>query len=212
MTSTRQAPVQHSGIFSGALEDVVSKTKYWWLFLVTGIAWIVLGIFILRFNATTVAAVAILFGAYCLVAAGNEMVTASVSSSGWRVFRWLLAALFVVVAILAFYNPGGTFASLAFLMSFYFVFRGVYDIAASFAASIIPGWWALLITGLAEIALGFWAASSWKVSVIALVVLVAAGAILYGVGQIASAFLIRKAGQETAALVDRRPTGVSRAA
>ena len=212
MTSIRQAQAKHSGIFHDALENVVSKTKYWWLFLVAGIAWIVVGIVILRFNATTVDAVGILFGVFCLVAAGNEMMVASVSSSGWRIFRWLLAALLVVVGIIAFYNPGDTFVSLAFVMSFYFVLRGVYDMVMSFAASMFQGWWLLLIVGLAEIALGFWAASSFKASVIVLVAWVAAGAIVYGVGQIASAFLIRKAGHEVATLAGGQPAGASRAA
>ena len=212
MTSIRQAPAKASGLFHGALENIVSKTKYWWLLLVTGVAWVVVGIFILRFDYTTVEAVSILFGVFCLVAAANEMMVASVSSSGWRVFRWLLAALFVVVGIVAFYNPGDTFVSLAFLMSFFFVFRGVYDIAMSFAASMIQGWWVLLIVGVLEIALGFWAAGSWKASIVLLVAWVAAGAIVYGVAQIAAAFLVRNAGREMASIADRQPAGIPRAA
>ena len=58
----------------------------------------------------------------------------------------------------------------------------------------------LLLVGLAEMAIGFWAAGSWKVSVIVLVSWVAAGALIHGVGQIASAFLVRKVGHGAAAL------------
>ena len=108
----------------------------------------------------------------------------AVSTKGWRILHWLLAALFVVVGVIAFIRPGDTFVGLAAVMSFYFVFRGSFDIAMAFAAST----------------LGFWAAGSWNVSVTVLVSWVAAGALIHGVGQIASAFAVRKVGHNVAAL------------
>ncbi|HEX7428384.1 MAG TPA: DUF308 domain-containing protein [Mycobacterium sp.] len=211
MSDIRQAPTTTQGLFHEALDDVVSTTKYWWVLLVTGVAWVVIAVLILRFDYTTVAAIAVLFGVFCFAAAANEVMVAAVSSSrGWRILHWLLAVLFVVVGVFAFIRPDDTFVGLAAVMSFYFIFRGTFDIAMAFAGSRVPGWWVLLLVGLAEIAIGFWAAGSWKVSVILLVSLVAAGALLHGVGQIASAFLIRKAGREVAAL-DGRRAGASRA-
>ena len=211
MSDIRLAPPTAQGLFHEALDDVVSTTKYWWVLLVTGVAWVVIAVLILRFDYTTVAAIAVLFGVVCFAAAANEVMVAAVSSSrGWRILHWLLAVLFVVVGVFAFIRPDDTFVGLAAVMSFYFIFRGTFDIAMAFAGSRVPGWWVLLLVGLAEIAIGFWAAGSWKVSVILLVSLVAAGALLHGVGQIASAFLIRKAGREVAAL-DGRRAGASRA-
>ncbi len=90
-TTTSAAPMSHF------FEDAVSKSRFWWLLLITGVAWIVLSIVILRFDYTTVAAVAVLFGVYCLVAAVNEITIGAVSSStGWRIAHGLLAALLVV--------------------------------------------------------------------------------------------------------------------
>jgi uncharacterized membrane protein HdeD (DUF308 family) len=189
------------GLFHEAVDEFVSTTKHWWLLLVTGVAWVVIAIVILRFDYTTVAAIAVLFGVFCFAAAANEvMVSAVTSSRGWRILHWLLAALFIVVGVLSFFRPGDTFVGLAAVMSFYFVFRGAFDIATSLAASRVPGWWVLLLVGIAEIAIGFWAAGSWNVSVVVLVSWVAAGAIIFGVGQIASAFLVRKVGHGAAAL------------
>ena len=198
---THQSPPRPSGIFHDAVDELASTTKHWWLLLVTGVAWVVIAILILRFDYTTVAAIAVLFGVFCFAAAANEvMVSAVTSSRGWRILHWLLAALFIVVGVFAFFRPADTFVGLAAVMSFYFVFRGSFDIATSLAASRVPGWWVLLLVGIAEIAIGFWAAGSWNVSVVVLVSWVAAGALIHGIGQIASAFLVRKVSHGAAAL------------
>jgi uncharacterized membrane protein HdeD (DUF308 family) len=200
-TDTHQASPRPLGIFHETVDELASTTKHWWLLLVTGVAWVVIAVLILRFDYTTVAAIAVLFGVFCFAAAANEvMVSAVTSSRGWRILHWLLAALFIVVGIVAFFRPADTFVGLAAVMSFYFVFRGSFDIATSLAASRVPGWWVLLLVGIAEIAIGFWAAGSWNASVVVLVSWVAAGALIHGVGQIASAFLVRKVGHGAAAL------------
>jgi uncharacterized membrane protein HdeD (DUF308 family) len=200
-TDTRQVPSRPPSPFHEAVDEFVSTTKHWWLLLVTGVAWVVIAVLILRFDYTTVAAIAVLFGVFCFAAAANEvMVSAVTSSRGWRLLHWLLAVLFIVVGVVAFFRPSDTFVGLAAVMSFYFVFRGAFDIATSFAASRVPGWWVLLLVGIAEIAIGFWAAGSWNASVVVLVSWVAAGALIHGVGQIASAFLVRKVGHGAAAL------------
>jgi uncharacterized membrane protein HdeD (DUF308 family) len=210
MSDTREAQARPLGLFHEAIDDVVSTTKYWWLLLVSGVAWIVIAIVILRFDYNTVAAIAILFAVFCYAAAANEVMVAMVSTSrGWRILHWLLAVLFVIVGVFAFLRPENTFVGLAAVMSFYFIFRGSFDIAAAFTASRVPGWWVLLLVGFAEIAIGFWAAGSWNASVVVLVSWVAAGALVHGVGQIASAFMVRKVSHGAAAL-DGQHAGASR--
>ena len=88
-----------------------------------------------------------------------------------------------MVGVVSFMNPGATFVSLAAVISFYFIFRGCFDIVMAFACSAVPGWWVLLISGLIELGLGFWAAGSWNVSVVVLVAWVAAGALVHGIGE-----------------------------
>src|ERR1700742_3105188 len=193
MNEIRQTPSKPQGLFQEALDDVVTTSKNWWLLLVTGTAGVI---------------IAILFGVFCFFAAANEVMVAAVSTSrGWRILHWLLAVLFVIVGVVAFFRPEDTFVGLAAVMSFYFIFRGSFDIAMAFAASRTPGWWVLLLVGLAEIGIGFWAAGSWKVSVVVLVSWVAAAALVHGIGQISSAFLIRRVGHNAAAFSESSTGG-----
>lgn len=55
-----QATRTRSGRFSHFFEDAVSKTRFWWVLLITGAAWIIGSILILRFDYTTVTAIAVL--------------------------------------------------------------------------------------------------------------------------------------------------------
>jgi len=172
-------------------DDAVSKTRFWWLLLITGIAWIVVSVLILRFDYTSVAAVAVLFGVYCLVAAATQTISAAVSSStGWRIAHGLAAALLVVAGVVSFSNFGATFDTLTAIISFYFILRGCFDVVTACAANVLSGWWVLLICGFIELGLGFWASGSWNASVVVLVAWVAAAALVHGIGDIALGFQI----------------------
>ena len=117
MTETHQPPMTRAGLFHPILDDVVATTKNWWLLLVAGVAWIVIAAVILRFDYATVATIATLFGFFCFVAAANEVMVGAVSTKGWRILHWLLAALFVVVGVFAFIRPDDTFVGLAAVMT-----------------------------------------------------------------------------------------------
>jgi uncharacterized membrane protein HdeD (DUF308 family) len=191
MSETHRHTTTSAGLVGRIVDDAVSKTRFWWLLPITGIAWIVLSVVILRFDYTTVAAVAVLFGVYCLVAAASQTMIGAVSrSTGWRIVHGLLAALLVVAGVASFANLGATFDTLAAIISFYFIVRGCFDIVTAFAANVMSGWWVLLICGFIELGLGFWAAGSWNTSVVVLVAWVAAAALVHGIGYVALGFQI----------------------
>ena len=140
MNETRRNTTTTPGPFGQFFDDAVSKTRFWWLLPILGVAWIVLSVVILRFDYTTVAAVAVLFGVYCLAAAVTQMMIGAASSStGWRIAHGLLAALLVVAGVVALANFGATFVTLAAIISFYFVFRGCFDIVMALMGSAVPG-------------------------------------------------------------------------
>ena len=119
--------------------SLASKTRYWWALLIVGVIWIAIGLAIPHFAYAAVATLAKLVGAFCLVAAANEvMVGAMMSSRGGRIARGLLAVLFVV-------------------------------------------------------------AGSLKAPIMTLLTWITAGTLVHGIGEIASAFLVRGIGRHVAA-------------
>jgi uncharacterized membrane protein HdeD (DUF308 family) len=196
---TRSALIDSSSTGSGRGllgRLTVSVTDNWWVLLVTGIAWTIISIVIFRFDYSTVAAVGVLFGIIALASAANEVLVAMVTTGGWRLVHYSLAVLFFVTGIVSFAHPGDTFVALAALVSFFLVFRGSFDLIAAFSMSRdLPGWWLLVITGIAELLIGFWAAGSWNLSVVVLVAWVGAAALMRGITEIIGAFQLRDVNQ-----------------
>jgi uncharacterized membrane protein HdeD (DUF308 family) len=173
----------------------VAKTRYWWLLLIGGAAWIIIAVVMLRFTYSTVEAIAKLFGVVFLLAAAAEVMVGALSSRRWRVARWLVAVLFVVAGIVAFFAVKATVMGLAAVMSVLFIIWGILGVVTAIAARREGGWRAPLIAGLAELAIGTWVLTSLHASITTLLISVAAGTVIHGIGEITSAFLVRKIGQ-----------------
>jgi drug/metabolite transporter (DMT)-like permease len=91
VTATPQGRLDHG------IDDAVSPARYWWLPLVTGVAWVIASIAILRCGDTAAASIAVLFGVFCFSAAASEALGGTVPSRGWRMLHSLLALLSIVV-------------------------------------------------------------------------------------------------------------------
>jgi len=167
--------------------------------LIVGLGWIAIGFVILRFTQAAVAVLAMLFGAVYLLAAAAEVTVGALSSPGWRAARWSLAVMFVVAAVIAFLAVRATVVGLAAVMGFLFIVRGAVGVVAAVAAHTQGGWWVVLFAGLAELAIGVMIAGSLTVSTTTLLIWVAAGTLVHGIGQFTAAFLVRKVGRHLAA-------------
>ena len=179
-----------------------SAARIWWLFLVIGIAWLLFAIIVLRVDYTSVHAISILFGVIVFVAALDEIFMLFVGGgSGWmKLLRGLLAVALIVVGILAFVHPGNTFRALAAVISFYFIFKGSFSVVYSFMSRhVMHLWWLLLITGIVEILIGFWAAGDFGNAAILLVVWVGVLALTRGISAIIFAFEVREIKHEAEA-------------
>ena len=168
----------------------------WWLFLLVGIAWTLVGVIILRFDYTSVSAISILFGIVAISAGVMELALTFIMPGWWKLLYGALAVIFIATGIIAFIHPGDTFVALAAVISFFLIFAGTWDIISAISArKEIEVWWLQLVGGIIELALGFWAAGYYGRSAILLVAWVAAFTIIRGVTNIVLAFRVREAQQ-----------------
>src|SRR5262245_6720728 len=139
------------------IEAESEVTRLWWVFLVAGIAWVVLAFMVLSFDPATPAAIGVL-AAFVLIAAGVNEVVDAFFAEGWRWLHGALGVLFVVAGIMALMSPFQTFGTLALLVGWYLLFKGTFDIVFSIAArDILPMWGLLLASGIVEVGFGVWA-------------------------------------------------------
>jgi uncharacterized membrane protein HdeD (DUF308 family) len=165
----------------------------WWWLLITGIAWMLVALILLRFDYTSVSAISILFGVVAIMAGVLEFGVMFMAEGWWRLLNGLLAVVFIVAGIVAFIHPGNTFAALAAVFSFFLIFAGTFDIIIAISVRReIDVWWLQLISGIVELLIGFWAAGYYGRSAVLLVAWVAAIAIIRGVRDIVLAFRVRE--------------------
>jgi len=137
-------------------EIVEEAADRWWLFLLTGIAWLIVALIVFQWNYTTVYAVSFLFGFVALFAGINEFFQITVSTSGWKIVHGILGVLFILAAVWAFVHPHNAFATLAALIAFFILIKGIFDITVAFVTKDeFELWWLQLIVGLIEILLAF---------------------------------------------------------
>ena len=67
----------------------------WWLFLITGIAWMVVSLIVLRFDYTSVSSIALLFGFVALAAGVAEIGMVFLAQGWWKVLNAVLAVAFI---------------------------------------------------------------------------------------------------------------------
>jgi uncharacterized membrane protein HdeD (DUF308 family) len=165
----------------------------WWLLLITGIAWMLVALIVLRFDYTSVSAISILFGIVAIFAGVLEIGVLIMAQGWWKLLHGVLAFIFIAAGIVAFAHPGNTFLALSAVFSFFLIFAGTFDIIISVSVRReIDMWWLQLIGGIIELALGFWAAGYYGRSAVLLVAWVAAIAVIRGIRDIVLAFRVRE--------------------
>jgi uncharacterized membrane protein HdeD (DUF308 family) len=176
------------------LEEAANR---WWIFLVSGIAWLVFALIVFQWNYTTVYAISILFGIVALIAGVNEFFAIAVSTTGWKIAHGILGVLFVIAGIWAIVHPHNAFATLAALMGLFLLVKGIFDLSVAFMTKgYFDLWWLQLVLGIVEILLAFWVAGSFRNKAILLVVYVGIVALTRGITEIFLAFKRKGVGKE----------------
>ncbi len=173
--------------------DVVeAAADRWWLFLVTGIGWLIFALLVFQWDYTTVYAISILFGFVAIAAGMNEFLLIGLSTTGWKIAHGILGVLFVIAGIWALVHPHNAFATIAALMGYFLLFKGIYDLTLAFVSRpVFDLWWIQLIVGIIEIVLAFAVAGNFRQKAILLVVFVGVIALTRGITELIFAFKLK---------------------
>lgn len=168
-------------------------SRNWWVFLLSGVAWLVIAAVVLRFDILSVATVGLLLGAVFLFSAVSEFTLAALQSGGWAVLRAILGVAFVAGAVWSFVDPFNAFWALAAGLGLLLILSGGFGIAYSAATQPLnPVWWLGVVMGLLEIGVGFWASQQYVAArAVLLIVWVGIYAIFRGVRDLVLAFEVR---------------------
>jgi uncharacterized membrane protein HdeD (DUF308 family) len=181
---------------------VREEARYWWVLLVSGIAWLLVAWIVLRLNVTSITTVGVLIGVVFIVAGVNEVTVASLVPGGWKIWHYVMAFIFFLGGLWGLTTPIETFFALASMLGLILVFYGAFEIARAVSTRATnPYWWIGLITGVLLLLLAFWVSGSDRVYALAqrtylILFWVGFFALSKGIMQIVLAFGVRHAGKE----------------
>jgi uncharacterized membrane protein HdeD (DUF308 family) len=166
--------------------------RLWWLWLVTGVMWVVGALVILQFDKASVTTVSVILGLMFAAGAVQQFVTAGLADR----HRWVwivFGVLFAASSIICFIDPKGTFAALADILGFLFLMVGVMWVVRPFidgSEGAIK--WLGVTSGVLMIILAFWTSGQFFIHR-AYTLLVFAGiwALMHGITDIFKAFAVR---------------------
>jgi uncharacterized membrane protein HdeD (DUF308 family) len=187
--SPEAARASHGGR-AAATVDAREVAHFWWLWLVTGIAWIIAALVVLQFDAASITTIGVIVGCMFIFAGVQQLMLALIGR-GWL---WAVAAgFFWIAGIVCIVNPESTFAGLADTLGFLFAVVGIWwTVEAVLSQSEGGLWWVGLLSGILMFILAFWVGGQFFVEK-AYVLLVFAGvwALMKGVTDIVRAFTVR---------------------
>ena len=163
----------------------------WWMFLVAGIIWLLLGFVILSTRPSSISVTVILIALAFFMGGFTMFALAFVTTGGWRWMGIIGGVIAIGAGIAALVWPAPTLVVLGVFVAWYLLFRGIFDIGISLANTHVRGWWLELIAGIVAIGLGAWAIGNPEHSTLLLITIIGVWAVFKGVFDLVAAFSYR---------------------
>lgn len=163
--------------------------RNWWVLLVRGLFAVLFSVMAFAWPGPTLLALVFLYGAYSLVDGVTALWTGASARAWWLMLSGVVG---IIVGIGTFFYPGITAVALFYLIAAWAVIRGVFEIIAAIELrKVITGEWALILGGIFSIIFGVVLIAYPLPGVLALVWLIGAYALVFGVTMIVLAFQLR---------------------
>lgn len=172
--------------------DVVARN--WWMVLIRGLAAIIFGVLAFLWPGATILAIGILFGAYALID-GIFAIYATIRAAGANQRWWpflIEGIVGILIAAITFYDVRITLFALYLTIAAWAFITGILEIVAAIQMrKVIKNEFWLILGGIASIAFGVLMLWRPLAGALAIIWIIAAYAIVFGVIMVAFSFRLR---------------------
>jgi uncharacterized membrane protein HdeD (DUF308 family) len=170
--------------------DAEEASRTWWIFLFAGMSSIVFGVLILTID-WSVDSLGTFVGVLFILQGAALAVTPSLDGSGRSSNLGAgVIALVAGVALVAWPDKG--LRTIGIFIGIFVLSLGLLHVVGALSNRHVPNWWHMLVLGLVEVPIGVWAMRRPGQTIVLLVTLTGAWAVVSGLYQVLTAFELRK--------------------
>jgi uncharacterized membrane protein HdeD (DUF308 family) len=163
----------------------------WWALALRGLVAVLFGLVTFFIPGMTLAILVLLFGAYALVdGIFNVVAFFRVASHHWA---WLVEGVIGIIAgLVTFAWPAITAIVLLYVIAFWAIFTGIFEIIAGIRLrKVITNEWLLIVMGAVSLLFGLFILFAPAAGALAIVLWIGAYALVFGIFLLALAFRLR---------------------
>ncbi len=171
--------------------------RHWWVIALRGLAAVLFGVLAFVWPGMTLAVLVLLFGAYALVDGILAIVVAARGGTDHRLSMRLEGVVGALAGLATLVFPGLTALVLLYIIAFWAVLTGVLEVVAAVRLRrAITNEWGLIIGGVLSVLFGIVLIASPGVGALAVVFVIAAYAVLFGVTLLMLSWRLRSHAQQ----------------
>ncbi|SRR6266851_2035042 len=171
---------------------VMNAADHWWAFALRGVAAVIFGILAFVWPGVTLAVLILFWGAYALVDGILALVAAFRTGQDHRWWLIVEGVVGIATGVVTFVWPGLTALVLIYIIAVWALITGVLEIIAAIRLRrVIENEWWMALGGVASLIFGVILLIAPGAGALALIWLIAAYAIIFGVLLLALAFRLR---------------------
>ena len=170
--------------------DAEEASRHWGIFLFAGVSSIVFGVLILTID-WSVDSLGTFVGVLFILQGLALAVTPSLDGSG-RTSNLGAGVIAIVAGAALVAWPDKGLQTVGIFIGIFVLSLGLLHVVGAISNRQVPNWWHMLVLGLVEVPIGVWAMRRPGQTIVLLVTLTGAWAIVSGIYQVLTAFELRK--------------------